>query len=259
MDRLYAMWNPKLHRHRSWPAVALIVAIASASAQENPLPTKFDVSSIKPVITVLDSSRIDIKHGSLTASNITVRALIRSAFDVRDYQILNAPGWIEGEHYDIAAKAAAAQDFTDKQMEPLIQDLLKDRFGFRYRRETRSLSGYALVVASGGARVKVADKNAAPGTSTRTNSSGKVTVDSKKMSMTRLAVVLESILKQPVTNETGMAGDYAVQLEFDSGLNPDSSLPSLFTALKELGLRLHASKVPVEMILIEEVRRPTEN
>jgi uncharacterized protein (TIGR03435 family) len=250
------MWNAK---HHGWPAVALIVAVASAAAQENPRPSKFDVTSVKPVITARDSSRTNIEHGSLTATNITIRGLIRLAFDVRDYQILNAPGWIDGEHYDIAAKAAAAHDFTDKEMEPLIQDLLKDRFGFRYRRDTRNVSGYALLVAESGARLKAVDKNAPPGTSITTHSSGKVVVDSKKMSMTRLAVVLESLLKQPVTNDTGLAGDYAVQLEFDAGLNPDSSLPSVFTAMKELGLRLQTGKVPVAMILLEEVRRPSEN
>jgi uncharacterized protein (TIGR03435 family) len=182
-----------------------------------------------------------------------------SAFDARDYQILNAPGWIDGEHYDVAAKAEAARDFTGKQMEPLIQDLLKERFGFRYSREKRSLSGYALLVTNGGTRLKVAEEGAGPGTGITTYNSGKVTVDSKRMSMTRLAVVLESLLKQPVVNQTGLAGDYSVRLEYDSGLNPDSPLPSLFTALQGLGLRLQAGKVPVEMILVEDVERPSEN
>jgi uncharacterized protein (TIGR03435 family) len=33
----------------------------------------------------------------------------------------------------------------------------------------------------------------------------------------------------------------------------------VFTAMKELGLRLQTGKVPVAMILLEEVRRPSEN
>jgi uncharacterized protein (TIGR03435 family) len=254
------MWNQNRRQCRPWATVVLI-ALASAPglAQEAPPPTKFDVSSVKLVTTLRDGSRTNVEHGSLTASNITIRALIRLAFNVRDYQILNAPGWIDGEAYDVAAKAAAAHDFTDKQMEPLMQALLKDRFGLSYSRETRSLSGYALLVANGGARLKLADKSAGPGAGITTYNSGKVTVDSKKMSMARLAIILESLLKQPVANQTGLAGDYALQLEYDSGLNPDSPLPSLFTALQEFGLRLQAGKVPVQMILVEEVRRPSEN
>src|SRR5262249_4808475 len=146
-----------------------------------------------------------------------------------------------------------------KQMEPLIQDLLKDRFGFRYSREKRSLSGYALQLASGGAKLKIAEEGAGPGTGITTYNSGKVTVDSKRMSMPRLADVLEDLLRQRVANQPGLAGDYIVQLEYDSGLNPDSPLPSLFTALQALGLRLQAGKVPVEMVLVEDVRRPSEN
>src|SRR5215471_5133346 len=181
LGRLNAMWSANWHPGRAWSAVALIgVALALRAAQENRVEqpqAKFDVSSVKRVVTVRDNSRTNVEHGGLTAANITVRALIRLAFDVRDYQILNAPGWIDEEHYDVAAKAAAAHDFTDKQMEPLIQDLLKDRFGFRYSRETRSLSGYSLLVANGGARLKVADERAGPGAGITTYNSGKVTVD----------------------------------------------------------------------------------
>jgi len=234
----------------------IVATIMPAPAQEHRL--QFDVSSIKRVVTVRDNSRTNLEHGTLTASNITIRALIRSAFDVRDYQILNAPAWIDEEHYDVAAKSAAAQEFTDQQMEPLMQDLLKERFGFRYSRETRSLSGYSLLVANGGARLKAADEHAS-GTGITTYNSGKVTIATKTTSMARLAVVLESLLKQPVTDQTGLAGAYALQLEYDSGQNPDSPLPSLFTALQQFGLRLQAGKIPVGMIVVEEVRRPSEN
>jgi uncharacterized protein (TIGR03435 family) len=34
--------------------------------------------------------------------------LIKLAFGVKDYQISGAPGWIDSERYDIAAKTASA-------------------------------------------------------------------------------------------------------------------------------------------------------
>jgi len=256
------MWNANRRSRRSWSAApVIVVALASVTAQtpHPPPAAKFDVSSIKRVVTVRDNSRTNIEHGALTATNLTIRTLIRLAFDVGDYQILNAPRWIDEEHYDAAAKSAAARDFTDKQMLPLIQDLLAERFGLPYSRETRTLSGYSLLVANGGPKLKVAGERTGPSTGITTHNSGKVTMNIREMSMPHLAVVLEGLLKQPVTDQTRHSGAYAIQLEYDSGQNPESPLPSLFTALQELGLRLQTSKVPVEMILVEDVRWPSEN
>jgi uncharacterized protein (TIGR03435 family) len=34
---------------------------------------------------------------------------------------------------------------------------------------------------------------------------------------------------------------------------------SIFTAFQEIGLKLESSKLPVEVLLIDSVRKPTEN
>jgi len=43
--------------------------------------------------------------------------------------------------------------------------------------------------------------------------------------------------------------------------DPESTLPSIFTALQEeMGIKLVLAKVPVEMVVIDHLeRRPTEN
>ncbi len=157
-------WSIQRRYSRSKLGVVRVVAlmgsmfVPSAALQtSSPVPTRFDVISIRPVNSVRNSSPTNIDRGHLTAQNISIRRLIQAAFNVRDYQILNAPGWIDGARYDVLAKSDSATDLTDKQMAPMIQDLLKDRFNFRYHRETRNLSGYLLIAAKGGPRLKRSD------------------------------------------------------------------------------------------------------
>ena len=68
----------------------------------------------------------------------------------------------------------------------------------------------------------------------------------------------------PVTDETGLAGDYDFTLEF----TPEAALMSgksaglsLFTALEsQLGLKLDAKKGPVDVLIVDHAQKtPTEN
>jgi len=194
----------------------------------------------------------------MTASNISVGRLIQAAFDIRDYQILNLPRWTEEPHYDVLAKSEAGAELNEKQTIPMIQRLLEDRFQLKYHRETRDLGGYSLMVATGGPKLKDSESEKSS-TSTTSFSSGKITIEALKISMPRLALVLDGILKQPVVDGSGLSGTYDIKLEYDASLNADPTLPSLFTALHQLGLRLQTKKVPVAVIVIENVSPPSDN
>lgn len=86
-------------------------------------------------------------------------------------------------------------------------------------------------------------------------------------------------LGRPVLDQTGLKGDYDFTLEWmpdqsramfrglqdgklatDSQPLPESSGPSIFTAIQEqLGLKLESRKGPVEILGIDHVERPSEN
>jgi uncharacterized protein (TIGR03435 family) len=88
--------------------------------------------------------------------------------------------------------------------------------------------------------------------------------------MKMLAGQLSIQLGRPVTNETGLDGQYDFKLEWTRDLpaGPPSSDepvsatsgPSIFTALTEqLGLRLESRKGPVPVYIIEKIEKPSEN
>jgi uncharacterized protein (TIGR03435 family) len=95
--------------------------------------------------------------------------------------------------------------------------------------------------------------------------------------MKQLIDRLTSQLERPVIDKTGLTGFFDIRLEFSpegsaqSGINPaptpapsppfgDSAVPSIFTAVQEqLGLRLDSTRAPVEVVVVDSIRRPTEN
>lgn len=84
--------------------------------------------------------------------------------------------------------------------------------------------------------------------------------------MDDVASQLTNLLGQPVQNETKLTGVYTFSLMYspDRGLgasNADPAGPSIFTALEEqLGLKLAARRVPVEVIVVDSCdRMPSEN
>jgi|SRR5215469_9959150 len=100
--------------------------------------------------------------------------------------------------------------------------------------------------------------------------------DSAGPAFQSLAGQLPLILDRPVIDRTGLTGRFDVHLRWASDQptgdslgqpatggakpSPDMSGHSIFTALQEqLGLKLEASKGPVEKFVIDHAERPDEN
>ena len=72
-------------------------------------------------------------------------------------------------------------------------------------------------------------------------------------------------MARTVVNKTQLKGIFNLLLQWTldpppGAAAPDGAGPTIFTALQEqLGLRLEASKGPVEVLVIDRVERPSEN
>jgi len=261
--------------------LATAFSSAAASAQQSPAasaPTQqespaFEVASVKPTDPNHLGSTFNFAPTVLQISGGTLRRIMEMAYDLRTFQILSGPKWLDTDRYDISANAPTLKDLSQEQrhteMRRRLQTLLADRFQLKVHPEARELPEYALVVTKGGSRLKVPEPGQGDGISLDRCGVMKGT----RTTMSNLAMVLSMQLARPIFDKTELTGRYDFEMNYapdggcgsrqpDSGTTavavPDS--PSLFTAIQEqLGLKLESTKGPVEVIVIDRVEKPEPN
>jgi uncharacterized protein (TIGR03435 family) len=213
----------------------------------------FEVTSVKPNKSGSNDSSTNTTNGSITAENVSLRQLIFRAYGVSGYS-LSGPAWLGDDKFDISAKqpGGASRD----QMQAMLRSLLAERFGLVAHFEQKSLSGYALV--PGKKPPTLHDKPPNAGVNTH---SGGGRLNATNVSMADLAGLLARQLDQPVQDQTGLAGVTDVTLEWSLDGQAGERPSSILTAIQEqLGLKLEARKITVDVLVIDHVERvPTEN
>jgi uncharacterized protein (TIGR03435 family) len=122
-----------------------------ASTQASSAARRFEVASVKPNQRPIASRPLihgirTLPGGRLTATFVTLRALILSAFDIKDYQLEGGPSWVGSSNFDINAKADG--DATPEEFSAMLKALLMERFSLRTRTEPRLLGVYELTFAN---------------------------------------------------------------------------------------------------------------
>lgn len=248
----------------------MFAAMACLTAQT------FEVATIKP--NAASDNRVGIRiepGGRFNASGISVKALIGIAYNVRDFQVVNAPGWLGAERFDISAKAP--DELGDRvpmeKIRPMIRALLEERFQLKTHRDTKEAAIYALVVGKNGHKLTPAKAQSGQrGMMTM----GRGGLNANGIGMPQLAQMLSQQLGRTVLDKTELSGEFEIKLQWtpevghagglagppspDAAPPTDNSGPTIFTAVQEqLGLRLESTKGPVEMIVIDKVEKPSEN
>lgn len=196
--------------------------------------TAFDVASIKPNLSGAEGGSIRLTPGGrLVAQNASLRQLITAAYDVRDFQL-------------------------------------------KVHREKRELPIYRLIVAKGGSKLQPAKAVCTPMIPPPTkfdpatlrpcggfnNNIGMMLGGA--VSTAKLGSALSRILGRTVVDKTELNGSYDISLHWtpDDAQAPAADLadPSFFTALQEqLGLRLESGRGPVEVLVVDQSEKPSEN
>jgi uncharacterized protein (TIGR03435 family) len=202
-------------------------------------------------------SKLDSVRGRLTATNITVRELIRFAYGVKDFQIESAPKWIDSERFDIVAKSVSSQEKGLEDEKSLIRELLADRFQLTTHHESKQVSFYVLVVPKGAPKLQP-HNDAVPKTR---GACGRVV--GRRVTADKIASMLARQVDREVLNRTGLSGEFDIQLDFapDSGNCPSAAdAPSLYTEIQQqLGLKMESGKGTVEVLVVDRVERASED
>ncbi len=250
---------------------ALILSLVSSCCIAQ---TAFDVASIKPNLSGAEGGSIRLTPGGrLVAQNASLRQLITAAWDVRDFQLFGGPPWMASGRFDIEARAGGNP--APEQMSQMLQTVLADRFQLKVHREKKDLSIYRLTFAKGGSKLQPAKAECTPMIPPPTTfdpatlrpcggfNSNIGMMLGGAVSTAKFAATLSRILGRTVVDETALDGSYDISLHWtpDDAPSPANSAdPSFFTALQEqLGLRLESGRGPVEVLVVDQAEKPSEN
>jgi uncharacterized protein (TIGR03435 family) len=243
--------------------LALSIAVAGLTLAQPPDSGKkpeFDVASIRLAKENGDHD-LDTDKGFFRTHNLTLKRLIATAWDVDTSQILGGPNWLDSDSYDITARIPAefAQQ-TREKVPQMIQSLLADRFQLMIHREPRQVSGYALVVAKKGPKMKRAKADQNGSSSNSSDSHLKAENVTMEGFATRLSRNRD--IGKLVVDKTGLTGGFNFELDWMPERlesSPDDRM-SIFTALQEqLGLKLESAKVTALAIVVDRAEKPDSN
>lgn len=220
----------------------------------------FEVASVKPREPSLlpGGGPVDIgthPGGLFTATNASLRLLIKAAYRIQDSQISGEPGWVDSDRFDIEAKTG--NNGPNSQIPLMLQTLLEDRFQLKFHHVTKEMTTY-----NGSKLQQVADDGTGPGGSgsvTISRGPQKSQISLTKRPIANLTMILSDMLGSTVIDKTNLQGFFNIQLEWttDESLEPNGA--SIFTAIQEqLGLKLESQKAPVDILVIDSVAKLKE-
>jgi uncharacterized protein (TIGR03435 family) len=219
---------------------------------------EFEAVSIKAADPSAPGHMVQQTPGGYRGRNIRLFELMMGAWGLNRDQIAGGPNWLETAGWDIDARMPAGASLAEAPQ--MMQAMLADRFQLVTHRETRMLPVYTLTVAKGGLKLREGDGRGGM-------SAGPRLIRYRSGTMSELAGQLSSYLGRQVMDQTGIAGQYAIDLSFapvDPGAAGDATAqdaaPSIFQAVQEqAGLKLESTKGPVEVLVIDRAEKPTPN
>jgi uncharacterized protein (TIGR03435 family) len=242
----------------------MFLAAFAASAQTADTRPSYEAAFLKANTTASNGSSSNGSKGQVVMVNQSLRRLVERAYNVKPFQVV-APDWLDGLRFDITAKYPEGSKNSDRPA--MLRTLLEDRFKLAAHTETKELPGYSLALAKGGLKIQPVEVGKDGGGTSSNDNNHVVTLKVTAIEMSELADYLARRLGSVVVDKTGAQGAYTFELHWsldDPNGGPAAAAAAEFAAVQEaigsLGLRLQATKVPTQVVVVDHLERvPTEN
>jgi uncharacterized protein (TIGR03435 family) len=231
--------------------------------------------------------------GQISYRGNSLRELIMAAFGLRRPEQLSGPDWLEKQRFDIVAKIPAGA--TKDQVDPMLRNLLAERFKMELHHEIRNLPIYELTVAKGGLRLRATSGPATSAAEPRPFKQGDLPqapagrwglvpracaksdtpapcgpaqVLGNAQGMADIAEMVTSLLGRLAVDKTAVKGAYDYTLDFAPGsINipiaeaggapaPEDSYPDFIVAMeRQMGIKIDGKTGPADVIVIDHAQR----
>jgi uncharacterized protein (TIGR03435 family) len=253
-------------------ALLLLAATAAFGQSADTPPPVFDVASVKVGQPGGAGERrgranIQVSPGSVTMRNVNLRACIRWAWHVTEFQV-TGPDWLDSERYEISGKAAGPA--TEDQLRLMTQALLKERFKLAVHLQTKEVAAYVLVVGKNGLKIH---ESTTEGESSIDVNQRQLSVSVQRTPVSQMVEMMSNVLRAPVIDMTGLTGRYDITLNvakyagdmaargqsLDSAPADPQAMISMILQ-EEFGLKLEAKKMPLDLVIVDHAEKvPVEN
>ena len=268
--------------HLTFRCCLIVLTFAAATYAQNATRPEFEVASVR----VADPENLQNSYmptldvrpgGTLRISNRRLDEIIMLAYNIGGRQ-LSGPRWLielttdptQVTRFEIIAKVP--ENATKDQVPLMLQKLLEDRFKLKVHRESRPTQVYSLEVSPNGHKLTptISDPRRTPGCSRAIAGGGEnysAAADCYNITMAQLAQQLPALSpayfrEGPVVDRTGLTDAYDARLEWRllSEIEAGVPGPTMFAAIKKLGLELERKRETAEMLVVDHCEQvPTEN
>jgi len=225
-------------------------------------PAEFEVASVR--LNTANDRIVTVNlgpGGRFAARGYTLVLLMQRAYGVMDWNVTGGPGWIRSDRYDVAAKASITGNLTERQLQPMLQTLLADRFKLKLHKTSKEVAGYALVVGKDGPKVTASADGEEHSDTFRLNNAG---LSVQGITMANFARYVGGKLGVIIADKTGLTGVYDFKVAWaedpEQPMGSDGFRSTVLRAVQDqLGLKVTAQKITIDMLVIDSIQKVSEN